>query len=80
MKANKKKAYLDIYSGSPWEAKHLMNLLKEANLSAYVKEDITKKSAAKPVMHIEEFTMKIFVSQEQYVNALKIVSDYTSKN
>jgi len=78
MSTNKKNTLIDIYVGSPWEAKHIKNLLQSANLNAIVKEEISGKDKTTPfsAQYMGNFVMKVFVPQEHYANALRIVSDY----
>lgn len=69
MKVKSQRSLIEIYSGSPWEASHVKKLLEASNVNATIKDGAS-----------DNFSMNVFVPQEHYANALRIVTKYASYN
>lgn len=80
MKANKKKSLVDIYSGTPWEAEKVKDLLQAADLNASLKDGISGITTATSFLNIGNFAVKVVVSSEDYADAMRVLTTYTGNN
>lgn len=76
MKAKKKQSMIDIYSGTPWEAEQISQMLQASHLNASVNDDISGIVSSTSFLNIGNFAMKVFVPQEHYTDAMRIMSGH----
>ena len=67
-----------VYTGSPVEARYLQELLEEAGIGTLFRNTLNESLIAGWASGSPEDAVRLFVSENDYKRAVKIIEDYKS--